>query len=1277
MTTHKNKRNRSVTDKRAFIAQITQQSDAIGANTYKEQVTSKIEHIIKDTYPWLSDFSLMLVDFDRDAEFAYGVGKLSGHSGGFAVEFPVFYLDGKLLDIPSFVLPERKVSFPFNKQFFNLISNTINDATGIAIVMERGDVSTAARETLNNTEAEPAAGLLKMSSFSRVLSTIPRTILRKHAKTACAYFPELTRDFYAAIKLSKIKANTKLATANLLDFSKKLDKKKEQSVADVNKADRQMLSTSTPVFRSLAEAGEQESLVDEIVQVTNKAYVLPEANNKVNLTAIPDFREVTKSLNEDFELVTPIELESLLQNQIQANPCEPVLVNCLSTNRDYWIVPPVKYVSGKGDSGGSPGDGCCNGALRDYPGEPSVKSDREFAINELGGRFLYDTLFSDGTTRSRKDFDKSYGNRVVYIPKAMESKMYFADVLNTRLNERHDIVDLMSRGNNESKVIFRSGTSGRIFNLPFGGTWECRERLPDADKTVVVKKGKRITTYKVRDRFSTEELTPSAEKTDASQPGNVDKKSLVPILRVVSDPVTGDIEKIYVRQDYINWSEKDKLDISCGEDARKFAVYSFENVYTYDPDRYFMSEDNGAHVLTPVEGNSEDRTIISGEASPVRISRTRKTTLDFSNMVTRIFKKEDLDPEFILNELGEDDGGQLQLNIPHTEVVNVADGSFKVFLAKPTEGSGVKATTFSFADLDAVLTAFAGLGVDVDDLESLKNDFSNTVKLSSSHSADSIVTKLAYAVSPTMNAEQEGLDGEMILEQMHSVMTAIQQEQEQMRDHMEQREKMIEMQMELVDQKLSGIDELNEKIDQMLGTAVSQQQEVPEEEYAPVTEEEQGIPPEVLEEMAYTVVFPERAEEMGLGPEELELLTLAADGDGQAAMEIGFSEEDHGLFMQFVEELSQQQGMDEYAEYEQNMEGGLGMQQPGEEDQAMMEQILEMGQIVADPEKAVEEGIPEETVGLLMAAMEGDPAAMEEAGLDETTVQLIAGAAEKAAQADEEEVMELARIIRNPEAALSMGVDEELISMLSAAMHGDAGAMEELGFTEPVLVQIHRAIQMLDETEGTEEDPQSEEVNKSTQEKLEESYEQAKILVQAYLNPETSAETGVTPDDLGYVAMILRSPKYAEKQGVPMNLIQAINDAYIGMTGRKVYSDAEQEFSSLPVSAHSPETGLTKNVISKSKAFDEFSKPLAETSVLLDMLPNIKTAKLFFRNANDFKNMLQILGEILINIQINAVQYRDLMGSSSYEKVLARIKKVYEDFGDLIVQMYTLDKKHD
>jgi hypothetical protein len=251
-----------------------------------------------------------------------------------------------------------------------------------------------------------------------------------------------------------------------------------------------------------------------------------------------------------------------------------------------------------------------------------------------------------------------------------------------------------------------------------------------------------------------------------------------------------------------------------------------------------------------------------------------------------------------------------------------------------------------------------------------------------------------------------------------------------------------------------------------------------------------------------------------------------------------------------------------------------------------------------------------------------------------------------------------------------------MVDALLKAAEGDAAAAQQIGVTPEEVQQAVQIAQGGEQPQGAEgQQPEGEPVPE--EEQLHQNFETAVNQITAYFEPDRLEELNVTPEELGMVTIILRSPSKAMEYGIPGEQVQAVMDAYTTVTGRNVYQDAEREFSTAP-DAPAAQTGninAAKNVISMSKGFEEYSKPIAQTSALLDMLPKIKTAKLFFKNADAFREMLTILGEILINVQLNAVTYKDSLGLDSYNNLLAKFKKLYDDFGTVIVDMYSLNNE--
>lgn len=1243
-------------DKHAVIAEVTQAPDMMPEQlTYKDLVTRKIEEELANRYEWLEDFSIAIVDIDNEGDFAYGVGRLNGYSGGFSVEFPIFYFKGKLQEVTSFFMPERGLIVPFTEAYYNLIKNNLNNTDNIAMVREKDEMSDAARELLESDKAMTTSDLIKLSSFTRILASMPRRVVRQFAKTASANFPELTRDFYSALKLSQMRDNVKRAAAARVDHYLSQDKKKKNLEKEVMDA-APMKTIVTPVFRSEAEMKETDSKIKGITEVDEGVYIVEDYNSMVNVTGIPDTSDMVKALNEEFEIVSAKETADLINLHMEEDKVSPVLIICPSTGVDYWVLPDIqKRASLK----------LPNTLLlsKDTAEEISPETRRLIAVNEMGGEHYFDfALLGTPPETIRKQ-------RVIYTPGKLYKQEYFCDILDTPLS----LDTILSIVEGSSRILpVKSQETGRVFrlNILMRGNSDRNKRTQ-----IDTKDGNLI--YKV---YTTDEVN------------NTERVAY----RIVADALTKVAKKIFIYAEYMHYSAKESiqrlLDNPYEITGNQYIGFDLEGLTSYSPDRYILdgnksSLDGDFISLKPI--GEDDRPIFIYNPDTASFAGSSGNV---NMLLSHMFDNNNLDPDFVLNDLRlegpetDADG----LNIPFMEVELTAEGCPRINIKnKCCDGAtDTKVYVVPYDGIKEAVSSLAGMGIVLEDLISLKEDLEShrSDKIAYGVPYDAVVTKLSYAVTPTVEAEAEGLTSEDILLQMGELLSRLQEDQQRIQDHMESRDKLLDTQLELLDTKVDSIDELHAKLDELLEVSQEPMMEpgMEGEMMEPGMDPEMGgspeemtIPPEVLQAMAEAVVDPDQfAESLGLQEQDIIALQEAAQGDEASAQEIGLDPQSHQMFMQFVEELMQNEGGMMEEPYPEEMEGeGLT-----EED---VDAIIMM---LVDPEGAIEQGIPEDAIELVHAAAEGDEEAMAEMGITPEEMEEIIAMAEQAMEEggmgeegmegggpslSEEELMEIAQIVGNPEAAMEEGIPEEAIQMLMAAMEGDEQAMNELGLT-PGDIEVIMHMRGDSMAAPEEEAPMGFDYG-NTEEQLLNDYENAKRLVTAYLNPARAGELEVTPEDLGMVTMALRSRDYAEQQGIQRSLIMAIGDAYTAITGRPIYMSAEKEFDMVPGEAGMPATTATKNVISNSKEFEEYTKPLAETSALLDMLPSIKTTKLFFKNSEEFRSMMKVLGEILMNLQINAVQYQDVMGASAYERLLHRVKKVYDDFGTLVLEMYTLD----
>lgn len=1388
------------------LAFLTEASDAYtpyqGAGSYDDMIKTKMEGLVREAYPWLGDFTLAIVDSDSDKSYACAAGTLRGFSSGYAVEFPVFYLEGDILDIPTFVLPERKLMLPFDESFYKIITSTLNNSDDLGLVRERDDISDALVSALADSDYHDVSEVIKMGSFSRIASFLPRHMLRSYAKTACGKCPELIRDFYAALKLSQARSNVKTAAA--ADTAKLMFKEEDNMPFD---------SIVTPVFLSEAEAKEldSEGTETEVVKICDDCFVLPQANNKLSLTNLPSAYDIAKSFGQDFEYLSPGEWVALALAELKRKAFEPFVSICPSSKRDFWVAPILKM----DNEGQYSLCGSCH-SWQEY--DDDFRKLYDLARNDLGGEYA---TFEKANRRPFNERDREFMERamVFYFPKYAEKREYLADILSSPLSVDHNIEKLITSGSMYIPVMTDSSKFALI-SLASSRSYSLKDREP----RVVRRDGKTIYNFTGDDNQV--------------------------CVKVVSDSKTGHIQSIVYRADYApNTIE------SYTDDRNKYVTLEFTNkLKTFDPYKYVIDTTDGGMVELKAT-DKDDRNILIDVSSLYEYKDPLNRLREFTH---QMYDPRWLDKDFVLNGLGTK-RSQIEVGLPCTEIAVNRDGKTVITMPRPEHSMGPKVIRYTYLDPEKAVQAMAHLGIEPEDLSEAYDLIKSEADHLSSANLDGF-TKFGFTMSPAVPAEAQ-LNSDAILQQAAVVLQNVQETQEKMEQDNELRSRMLDTQLQLVNEKLDNIEQLQAVLEDAVTGGEAQTEEVPQPESAPegAEMESENIPPEVIETMVSAALDPSTAEANDFGPEAVELLQAAAQGDEDAASQIGLTGKSYQLFLQLYHENIDQMNYDD-APAEQTEEAApeaAAQQAPeeasSEEDLETLAQILvdpkaakkdmdpemvddllravlgdeeaanrigitvdiakqadaradelvelkeqeemkaeaedninQLAQILVDPEAAAQdmdktmvenllkavqgdeeaagqigisvaeaqaaafraeqmteeqqapeeevpvEQAPEETpagqpaetgsddidtlaqilmdeegsrqqlgddmVDSLLKAVQGDEEAADSIGITVADAQAAAfraqtqqseggeeagqeaqgTTAQESAQGDsgqqqelsEEDMQMIAQILSDPEGAKQQ-YDEATVDAMVAAAQGDEEAASQLGLT---VEQIQQAAQMAGGGgEGAEQQPQTPE---EAGDILRQTFDQATQLVEAYLDPAKVEEYGITTEDLGTVTLVLRSPDAAMRAGVPGEQVQAISDAYKMITGKSVYQSAEQEFENgagnIPVAA--PNLAATKTAIPEGKAFEEYSKPLAQTSALLDLLPKVKTAKLFFKNADAFRDMLTTLGEILINLQINSVHYKESFGSDSFKKLLTRVRKMYEDFGATILEMYSLDK---
>ena len=1402
--------------KLAFLTQATEAYTPYqGTGSYDDLVRTKMESLVREAYPWLGDFTLEVVNSDKDKSYACATGTLRGFSSGYAVEFPVFYLEGDIMDIPTFVLPDRDLMLPFDESFYKVITSTLNNSDDLGLVREREDLSDALVSALADTDYHNVSEVIKMGSFSRIASFIPRRVLRSYAKVACSKCPDLIRDFYSALKLSQARSCVKTAAAA---DTAKLTFNKDDNVP--------IKSIVTPVFLSEAEAKELDSDGTEtkLIKICEDCFVLPEANNKINMTSMPTAEEVARSMGQDFEYLSPGEWAKLAEQEMHSKPFEPFVSVCPSSMRDYWVAPRI-----------DPDEDSDNWRFRcddDYVSAMDNEQARkmyDLSRNNLGGEYA---TFEKANRKPFNAYDCETFDRamVFYFPKRTEKRMYLADILSHPLSLSHNLNEILT-GARSSGLPIATGTGKyALVSLTAGRAYNLREN-PNSRSVSSGKNGTTVINYKVGNDV---------------------------VVKVVADAKSGYVKTITYRGDYAPEGMSD-----CDDDQTKYVTLEFNGkIKTFNPYEFTCEPTNYNGYLTLKALAEGRRDIVIAPYGP------RSSSSTFTGFTRVMFDARYLNKDFVLNGLGRK--ANLTIGLPCTVIQVGRNGKTVINLPKPEKSEGPKMIKYMYKDPEQAVNAIAHLGVEPEDLAKVYSDIKQEADHLSAINSNGMGS-LSYALTAAEpGAEQQGLDTDSILQQAAVLLSNIQQTQEQMKYDQELRDRALETHMQLVDEKLQNIDQLQEVLERAIGAAA--EEEVPAEAAPveePAAEESEGaMPPEVIETLVSAALDPSTAEANDMGPEEVQILQSAAQGDEEAAAQAGLTGKDYALFLQLYHENADQNN---YADQAEPAEGGEAAQpQVKQEDLQQLAEILSdpkaakrdmdpemvdnllravlgdesaaaaigitvdiakqadeladqlaearvkeeeakakednintLAQLLIDPE-AAKKDVGEDMINSLMAAVQGDEAAAAQINITVADAQAAAFRAQQqmpaeapaeavpapeatpaqetapaesqmqeSASAEEsgqpsvsdEDIDTLAQIILNEdEARKQMG--DDMVDALGKAVEGDEAAAAKIGITvadakaaaqkavelseggkqqqtsetedqtpegqaaedqsagstlteedeqaiadiladpeaakqnyDPAVVdqilaaadgdeeaakqlnttveEIQAIAQNVQPAQGGGEEQQAPQTPQEAEQMLRDNFDHARQLVEAYLDPTKVEEYDISADELGTVTLVLRSPDIAMRSGVPGEQVQAISDAYKMITGKSVYQSAELEFDggasgSLPVPA--PQLSSLQTAIPVNKAFEEYAKPLTQTSALLDLLPKVKTAKLFFKNADAFRDMLTTLGEILINLQLNAVHYKESLGGESFKKLLTRVRKMYEDFGTTVLEMYSLDK---
>lgn len=1239
----------------SLIENIKQASnDFVSQNlNYDDYVKGQIAKKIIAQYPWLGDFQIELTENNKDSLFASGVGILRGDSQGFTIQFPVFYNKGALLDITLFYLPERKIMLPFTETFYNLINAVLNNTDNIGMVRAKNTLPQSLMNTVIDADYKDTASLIKLSSFSRILSCFPRYLVKGYTKTASCIAPFLLEDAYSGVKLAELRGRIKEA-AGIHKLAKLREENYKKASLDFESNINRMKTAPkllSPVFLSMAEAKENldKAFYENLEEVTKDVVVNKQFNSKIRGTEVTPILDVVLATDSSAQVVrqqelrdelvlrlssasVPITLKDIEENHLIIISPEMATLNDLySINARAEIVPGYAIVD-RGSHAAS--KQVCYGDDWDTIGQGSTLAInsavntlvKKIGANAFGGPALMLRRLPVSNHGSTYDLVRSFyqEDRLISFAGALASKNFVDSIfVNSACLTKAAIVESfkqLATNVPSASMAFSSSLTDRPFSFS----------IPVLEKGIL----KELNLFKPAthdDGEPRQELTkflltgevPSAEDiaSDAftiRRNINGEEESWVIVRRDHFAKyifIKGVLKKIYNGR---TTSQNDGV-------SQEYTVIDMETLKIPDLNKFNLFT---THIDTYAEGcYLKGCTLSNKEKNLPAISIFYGATMDDFNSKTSFNKVVSaLANKIFASHLAvaattEDLGKGLETGTK-AQLYKINNGKpftpeqrplIKITYQSPEnititlENNGEVTGAVTLKNKTNTIRALAAIGLDVESLKSLKNEIDE---------AQQIVKEA---------------------ERLHRA--------EQYEDRSAKTASTTSLKIDIY-RYLTTVDRANDK------TAVGEGGEL-----QPV----QTVDPQVL--------LPQI------------MLILQSMQDKQTVLEKHNEERDVMLQKQLEKMQEEITSLDDI----KTLLGDSSVTKAPEGQNNSMTQasskasvsgvtpdvLQSMIDAANDPSVAAKMDFTEEEINLIKSAISGDDASAQEIGLsleDAATLRQLASSSptqNEDGAPTEEDLQNLAQIAMHPDEAKQQ-FDPTMVDALMAALNGDTSALAQLDISQEDLTKVQQMIQSNKQLGGTA--PIA-----ATQEQLIDYYEQAKRLVEAYFDPNKIDEYGLTPEDLGTVTLVLRSPDIARTKGIQGELVQAISDAYRGLTGRSVLQHSEAEFGGNGPAFTAPNLASAANG-TDTKIFEEYSKPLVSTSALLDLMPRLKTSKLFFKNADAFKDMLNTLGEMLLSLQVNSAKYIDGMGEMAYKKTVNKIIKLYEDFGEAILAMYQIER---
>ena len=267
----------------------------------------------------------------------------------------------------------------------------------------------------------------------------------------------------------------------------------------------------------------------------------------------------------------------------------------------------------------------------------------------------------------------------------------------------------------------------------------------------------------------------------------------------------------------------------------------------------------------------------------------------------------------------------------------------------------------------------------------------------------------------------------------------------------------------------------------------------------------------------------------------------------------------------------------------------------------------------------------------------------------------------------------LAQAILDPGFAQQSGIDQPTLELIASAMAGDPAALQQSGMTDADLQMVSQYIELAQQQPPAAPAPMAAPAPAPMQDPAQ-TQQIAEMLAMGLVDPNSAAQNGLTPEDLEYARQIVANPEMAMQQGEDPNLVQALMDAYTRLSQGAMMQGAEGVATGTPMPSPTLDAMAPAADAIEAGGGSEEAEVMRSMSTLVDLIPKVKSSKLFFKYIKNFKEMLSILGELLFSIEIQSSKYKKLLGEDAYSDTIYLLQDLYKQFGDLILRFYTIEK---